>query len=253
MIPYLEFTKISLGPITLQVWGTLVALGILVGAWTSARYASRLGLDKEIIYRGAFWIIVGALLGARIFHIFAYDFSLYAADPLEMLRVWHGGFSVFGGFIGAVAGYALFARRAKISWLAYADAFIYGLPLGLACGRIGCFLIHDHPGTITQSPLGVRYPDGEVRHDHGLYLSLNGFLLAFVFFLLSKKPRSPAFFCQIFLVWYGIVRFVLDFYRLIDIRYLGLTPAQYGCLAMIVAGAVWAVRDRVRISQAGKP
>lgn len=253
MIPYIALNQIHLGPLTLQVWGTLVAIGILIGSWTSARYAVRRGLDKDVIHRGAFWIIMGAFIAARIFHIFAYDFALYAADPLEMVRVWHGGFSVFGGFIGAIVGYALFVRRATVHWLAYADAFIYGLPLGLACGRIGCFLIHDHPGTLTNSPLGVRYPDGQVRHDHGLYLSINGFILAFVFFLLAKKPRPPAFFCQVFLIWYGTVRFVLDFYRLIDARYAGLTPAQYGSLAMIAVGVAWVARDRLRARRRAKP
>ncbi len=246
MIPYFSWTQIQLGPLTIQVWGTMVAIGILIGAWTGARFAARRTLDANVIYSGAFWIIVGAFTVARLFHVLAYDLATYAADPLEVLRVWHGGFSIFGGFLGALSGYALFVWRRKINWLKYADAFIYGLPLGLGCGRIGCFLIHDHPGTLTNSPLGIVYPDGQVRHDHGLYLSINGFVLAFVFFLLAKKDRSEGFFCQVFLVWYGSVRFFLDFYRLIDIRYFGLTPAQYGSILMVAAGVAWAVYQRRR-------
>lgn len=238
MIPYFTWTSIQVGPLTLHVWGIMVALGILVGAAISAKFAEKKGLDKEVIYSGATWVIIAALLGARAFHAFIYHPSVYFSDPLEILRVWNGGMSVMGGFLGAIVGYTLFIKAKKITWMEYADAFIYGLPLGLGCGRIGCFLIHDHPGTLTNSPLGVQYPDG-VRHDHGLYLSINGFLLALAFFFLQKKTRPRGFFIQVFLIWYGIVRFFLDFYRVIDRRFMMLTPAQYISLFMVILGSGW--------------
>ncbi|MBI4122000.1 MAG: prolipoprotein diacylglyceryl transferase [Parcubacteria group bacterium] len=240
MIPYFELTQIHLGPLTIQVWGTMVALGILIGAAASTRFGVRLGLDKDRLQRAAFWVVLSAFIGARLFHILAYDPATYLADPWETFKIWHGGFSAMGGFIGAVIGYVVWVRLHKINWLKYADALVYGLPLGMGCGRIGCFLIHDHPGTLTNSPLGVRYPDGQVRHDHGLYLAIDGFLLALVFFILAKKKRPDGFFCQLFLVWAGLVRFFLDFYRLLDARYFGLTPAQYGSVIMVVAGVAWA-------------
>lgn len=238
MIPYIELTQIHLGPLTLQVWGMMVALGILLGVWTSSRYAARFGTTKETIQSGAFWVVLSAFIGARLLHVFGYEPQFYLQHPGEILKLWHGGFSMFGGLLGALAGYTLWVRARDLNWLTMADQIIYGLPLGLACGRIGCFLIHDHPGTLTDFFLGVQYPDG-VRHDHGLYLSINGFVMALAFFLLARKQREPAFFLRIFMIWYGLVRFVLDFYRLIDTRYAGLTPAQYLSLAMVIAGIVW--------------
>lgn len=160
MIPYFQWTSLQIGPITIQVWGTIVALGILIGAWAGARYASRKGLDKDIIYQGSFWIIVGAFVGARIFHILAYEPGFYLQNPLEVFKIWHGGFSVMGGFLGSMVAYYLFIKKHKIDWVKYTDAFMYGLPLGLGTGRIGCFLIHDHPGTATSFILGVKQPGG---------------------------------------------------------------------------------------------
>lgn len=244
MIPYFQLTEIALGPVTLQVWGTMVALGIILGAFVSGRYAARFGTSKDVIYAGTFWIIIAAFIGARLMHVFGYEPGFYLQNPAEMLKIWRGGFSMFGGLIGAAAGYTIWIHKRGLRWLDMADQFIYGLPLGLGCGRIGCFLIHDHPGTLTDFALGVRYPDG-VRHDHGLYLSINGFAMAIAFYLLSRKPRPPAFFLRVFMVWYGAVRFVLDFYRVNDTTYAGLTPAQYLSLLMVAGAVFWSVRIHV--------
>ena len=110
------------------------------------------------------------------------------------------------------------------------------MPVGLWIGRIGCFLIHDHPGTATDFALGVEYPDGVVRHDHGLYLSINGLLMAIVFFILARKERPTGFYIGLFSIWYGVVRFTLDYWRIGDVRYAGLTPAQYFSIALAVFG-----------------
>jgi len=248
MIPFFSWTTISLGPLTLQVWGIMVSLGILMGTWVAARYAQQKGLSKDFVYQASFWIIISAFIGARIFHVVFYYPQVYAENIIETLYFWNGGFSVIGGFLGAIVGYTLLVKKEKIPWMKYADALMYGLPLGLGCGRIGCFLIHDHPGTLTHSPLGVQQPDGSIRHDHGLYLSINGFILAFVFFLLNKQPRGKGFYLQVFLIWYGSVRFVLDFYRINDITYFFLTPAQFVSVLMIVGGVTWVLLTRIKKS-----
>jgi len=245
MIPYFELTSITIGAITIQVWGTLVALGILFGTWVSARFAKRNGLDPSHIYNGAFWLILSAFIGARIVHVLFYDLAFYLADPAEIVKIWNGGFSVIGGFIGAIVAYILYAKRHHFSALHYADSFIYGLPAGLMIGRIGCFLIHDHPGTATSFFLGVRNENGiDAFHDHGLYLAINGFVLALLFALFSKKKRAEAFYTQFFLIWYGAVRFVLDFFREVDATYLGVTPAQYVSFLMFFGGIIWLMTSR---------
>ncbi len=234
MIPYFEFTSFAVGPVTIQVWGTFVALGILLGAWVSARFAQRRGLNPEIIYSGAAYLVIAAFLGARFVHVAIYEPGYYWANPQEILAFWHGGFSVMGGFLGAIAGYVVYVKRQAIAWIPYADAFLYGLPAGMACGRVGCFLIHDHPGTATHFLLGVQGRDGVTRHDLGLYEGLQSLGLAILFAWLARKPRPALIFARVFLIWYGVIRFFLDFLRTADATYLGLTPAQYLSVAMVV-------------------
>lgn len=241
MIPYFHLATIPVGPITIQVWGLMVALGIIAGTCVSSRLARKRGQDEKCIWDLAVVVIVAALLMARAFHA-VYEPSLYLADPLELFRIWHGGFSIMGGFIGALVAGVWYLRRHHVDVWAYADTAIFGLPLGLFIGRIGCFLIHDHPGTFTDFFLGVQYPDG-VRHDHGLYLSINGLVLFLLFLWLASRRAKTGTFIVIFLLWEGVVRFFLDFLRavdgpIVDARYFNLTPAQYAAVVMIACG-VW--------------
>ena len=239
MIPYWHITTIQLGPIPLQVWGLLVALGILVGAKVATILAKKRGHEEKIIWDLTFWVILGAMLFARLFHVF-YEPQLYLTFPAQIFSLWHGGFSIMGGFFGAVLFGIFYLRKKHVDVWAYSDTAIFGLPVGLFIGRIGCFLIHDHPGTFTDFAMGVQYPEG-VRHDHGLYLSLNGLILALVFLWMFKRKVKTGSYIVVFLIWYGVVRFFLDFLRatdgsIVDVRYLGLTPAQYFSIAMFLGG-----------------
>jgi phosphatidylglycerol:prolipoprotein diacylglycerol transferase len=247
MIPYVEFHVIPIGPLRIQVWGLFVALGILAALVIGRRAARRRGLDAAEFTDMAAWIVVFALIGGRLFHAFAYDPAPFLADPWKIFRVWEGGMSSYGGFIGAAIAAAVFVRRRHIPFLPYADAAAYALPCGYGIGRIGCFLIHDHPGTLSDSVLAVRYPGGD-RLDHGLLLSILGLSAFALFFFLERKGRRGAF-LPLFMVLYGAARFFLDFYRAWDLpgadaRYWSLTPAQYGSAAACIAGAVWLARMR---------
>lgn len=253
MIPLFTWTTIELGPITLQVWGLFVALGIFLGAIFSAKFAEKKGLDKEQIYSAGFWIILSAFLWSRLFHMMFYEFQFFLENPVEIIKIWHGGMSVMGGFFGAIIGFLFWGKKEKVEMTRYIDPLIYGLPFGLGCGRIGCFLIHDHPGTITNSPLGIQQADGTSIHDHGLYLSINGFILALFFFVMQKKERQTGFYAQVFLIWYGGVRFFLDFYRIVDTRYYSLTPAQYFSLIMLVSGLLWFLISKKAVKSSFSP
>lgn len=247
MIPYIEWTHFSLGPLTIQVWGLMVALGFMLGAVASTRLAARRGLKPGAMWDALVWIIVGAFVMSRLFFVVFYEPAYYWMHPAEIVAVWQGGASMMGGYIGAVLAGAFFLHRRKLPFWKYLDAGIFGLPLGLFIGRIGCFLIHDHPGTATTFWLGVRYPDGIVRHDHGLYLSLNGLILFLVYLVLVRKKAREGVLTATFLVWEGVSRFILDFFRVYEgvgaeTRYLGLTPAQYVAILMLAGGMVYFVK-----------
>ncbi|RMD51838.1 prolipoprotein diacylglyceryl transferase, partial [Candidatus Parcubacteria bacterium] len=210
MIPYIEWTTIQLGPAKIYVWGLMVAIGVFIALIISLHCARKLGLKPDILEDAAVWILAGAIIGARIFHIVFYDPGFYWHNPSEILKIWQGGMSIFGGlFFGVAFGvYAL--RQERKNLLKYADAVAYGMPWGIFIGRIGCFLIHDHPGLETNFFLGVMYPDGIVRHDLGLYLSIFGLLTGILFLILNRKDRFAGFYSGMFLVLYGLSRLILD-------------------------------------------
>jgi phosphatidylglycerol:prolipoprotein diacylglycerol transferase len=236
MIPSFSLTSFSIGPLTVQVWGMLVALGFVVGAGAAGWMAKKRGLKANIVYDLAPWLVIAGMVGGRLGHVLLYDPGYYLARPLEIVALWEGGMSVFGGFLACIACGVWYLKKKQVDVHAYADVLVFGLPVGKIFGRIGCFLIHDHPGTLTDFALGVRYPDGEVRHDLGLYLAINALVMAAVFFWLAKRGARQGTYIVIFLIWYGIVRFSLDFLRVVDVRYAGLTPGQYLSLLFVLGG-----------------
>ncbi len=243
MIPYFQFVTIFIGPVPIHVWGLMVALGIIAAVLLMTRLARKQLLSEAIILDMAIWVLIGAFIFARVFDVVFYNWAYYLAHPVEVFQVWQGGMSSFGGFFGAALALWLFAKRRHLTlkdlW-PYFDISALGLWLAWGIGRIGCFLIHDHPGIHTSFFLAVQYPDG-TRFDLGLYESILGFLLFIIFGLLFKrltKIRSG-----FVMIWsalsYAVARFFLDFLRATDLpgsdaRYFHLTPAQWGMLFLIV-------------------
>lgn len=239
MIPYFGAETVSLfGLISIKVWGTFVALGYGVATWVAWRRAQRFGLSPDHVLALAAWIFFAAMVGARLFHVFAYEPAFFLVHPWQALDPRAPGYAITGGFLAAALVFSAYVKRHRLDWLAYADTLAWGIPWGCGIGRIGCFLIHDHPGTLTHFALGIRYPDGQVRHDLGLYLSLVGFAAAGLFAWLGRKPRPPGFWIALFFMIEGLSRFFLDFLRVADARFLFLTPAQWVGLAFLSAGGV---------------
>lgn len=248
MLPYFSLTSISLGPLALHMWGLLVAVGFVVGAGAAARMAKRRGLRAALVYDLALWLVIAGMVGGRAGHVLFYDPAYYLAHPLEIVAIWQGGMSVFGGFIACLLFGVWYLRKKKVDVHAYADVLVFGLPFGKIFGRIGCFLIHDHPGTLTDFALGVQYPDGEVRHDLGLYLAINALILSVLFAWFAKKGAKQGTYIVVFCIWYGVARFFLDFLRVVDVRYGGLTPGQYLSLLLLGGGigyGLW-IKDKAK-------
>lgn len=239
MIPYFELHVIHLGPLPIQVWGFFAAAGILLGTWIAARIGKERGLSTEIIWDASFWTILGGIVGARFFYLAFYAPLESLLDPLSVFAIWNGGMSIMGGFLGAMIGGGWYLRHQKVDVYAYASAGVFGLPFGLFLGRIGCFLIHDHPGTASHFFLAVKNPDGEGGfHDLGLYDALVSAGIGMLFLVLHRKKVASFWYVPLFLILYGLARIFLDTLRISDARYATFTPAQYVSVGFILAGGV---------------
>lgn len=239
MLPNLHWSTIPLGPLTLQVWGLFVALGIIVGLLVAKQFAAERKLNPQYIVDGGFWIVLIALAVSRVWFVVT-EWHLFAGRIIDVFKIWEGGLSMSGGLLGGMVATYLYFKRKNVKILEYVDILAYALPAGLAIGRLGCFFIFDHPGVVTDFFLGeVYYFDGLIRHNHGLYLAMDGAVLfgLFTYLRFKVKPKPP-YFLTIFLLWHGAIRLWLDNYRINDSQWYGLTAAQWFGILFILAGLI---------------
>jgi len=214
------------------------------------RRAPKVGLDPEHLSALATWVLVAGFIGARVAHVTVYHWADYKDDLWSILRMWEGGMSSYGGFVGATLGGIAYVKRAKLDFYRYADLASYAFVPGWTIGRIGCFVIHDHPGAksdfflaaeMKTLPLNSMHYELAARHELGLYDGLLAGLIWLFFALAARKPRYSGFYLAWMCIIYSVPRFFLDSLRATDIvgadtRYLGLTPAQYGSIVLLAIG-----------------
>jgi phosphatidylglycerol:prolipoprotein diacylglycerol transferase len=247
LIPYYETPIWEWGPITLDAWTALVLIGFMVGLEIARSRGIKLGLRVPDIVDGAVVTVGMGFIVGHIVHVVAYNPERLETDGImAILRIWQG-FSSTGGFIGAVLGSFVFYRYIrKGSWVAHADAIMFGFPFAWVFGRLGCFAAHDHMGRPSDFWLAVQFPNGP-RHDLGLYEALLTIGIAALFWALRNHRVRPGFFLGLFCATYGPIRFFLDFLRNTDlsdadVRWAGFTPAQW--VMLVVSGlGFWMVAE----------
>lgn len=245
MIPYFKPHPIELfGGLQLQPFGLLVGTSVLMSVWLLKRRAKEAGIPEKEVQDMTFWAVVPGFLMAHLFTVFLYHPDWIESRGWTIIFKFWEGLSSFGGFFGGFLGLFIYFRLIlRKPWLKHAEITAQALTLGWIFGRLGCSLVHDHPGNHTDFFLAVNYPDGP-RHDLGLYEFLFTLLVLFPtsLWMHRQKARTGMYLITMVLL-YTPVRFIFDFLRVedraeADMRYLGLTPAQYGCIAVFLVG-VW--------------
>ncbi len=274
-IPYTTFPTIELGPLNLRTFGLMVALGVLLGAWVAASYAERFGVERDETYRVGTWMVLAGIVGSRL--TWALTHTDQIDNPVDVIAIWEGGIQFSGGFICAIiVGLPFFRRWPRLLRWRVLDGYALGLAVGLAFGRIGCYAVGEHFGRTTDFFLASRYDGGEVReptlgdaplvpgttfHNTSLYefiymMVLFGILGGLVL-LARRKGRDivPGTLVGVFVLYYGVMRFLSDTLRVNDERVAGMTGAQWMCLVMIPAGIwiLWKVRPGLAALAAAEP
>ena len=248
VIPWFEFPTLSLGPFSIQSFGVLSALGILLATLLTSRAARQLGKDPQVPVDFAVAGVLAGVVGGHLVHLLAYH-PEELREPWRILMLWEG-LSSMGGLLGGVVAAVVWFRWKRIRFADYSDAFALGVAPGWGVARIGCFTVHDHPGVLTSFPLAVRFPDGP-RHDLGLYEAILLLALGAVLWALHRRDLLRGRLLALLAVVYGIGRFLLDFLRArpgdvpyADARHLGLTFAQYTAVVLVAWGAIRLARVR---------
>jgi phosphatidylglycerol:prolipoprotein diacylglycerol transferase len=273
---YIDPTLLTLGPLVITWHGFFTAVGTVVGIWLAVRWAQRAGFLEDDVLSVAMWGVVGAVVGARLFHVVD-QWGYYASDPLAILRVNEGGLAIFGTVVGGPLAGAIYAWRKKLNVPRLADVAAPCLILGMGIGRIGDIINGEHHGTYAEGfPLAVVYTHQNTLGEIGLPVHLAvGYemLLDLVIFALliwlgrgivrrptgrldwNWSPRYPrdGMNFWIFLALYSVGRFFVQFYRLDTEFALGLSQAQLlSVLSAMVA--VWAlVYQANRANKPSKP
>lgn len=265
-IPYTTFPTISLGLFDLRTFGFVVAIGVLLGAWLAARYCEQYGIPRDTTYSLAMRMVVAGVIGSRITWVLSHTESI--DSPIDVIAIWEGGLQFSGGFIFAViAGYPVYRKWNRLTRWHSLDGYAYGLTIGLAIGRIACYSVGEHFGRTTSFFGAVRYDGGSVRegtlgdipltkgmvfHQTALYelvyLLVLFLVLTWMLHLRKERP-GPGTAMGLFCLWYGISRFWSDSLRVNDERVLGMTGAQFMCLALIPVAAWVLLRVRKTLAQ----
>ena len=259
MLVYPQFNPVALqlGPIAIHWYGLtyLAAFGLFI--WLGAQRVKlaqfvQAGWARRDVEDLLFYGVLGVVIGGRLGYVLFYKPGYYAAHPLEVFAVWKGGMAFHGGLLGVLVAMAVFARMRGRRFLEVTDLIAPCVPTGLAFGRIGNFINGELPGREADAglPWAMVYPQTASpllpRHPSSLYqFLLEGLLLFVVLWFYAKKPRGLGQVSGVFMIGYGVLRFIAEFFRepddFLGLLSLGLSMGQWLCVPMVVAGiALWA-------------
>ena len=199
-------------------YGIFAAAGFVIGFSTASRRAPRAGIKGEVVFNLAPWLIVGAILGARILYVISYWDKEFAGRPLTNIFNMRAGLVYYGGLIGASLAGIIFCYRNKVPLWRMGDVMAPSVALGHAFGRIGCFMTGCCYGKACDLPWAVHFPkdhdtQGVGVHPTQLYESF-AMLLVFLFlFWLHKHRRFSGQVILVYAVAYSIIRFAIEFVR----------------------------------------
>jgi phosphatidylglycerol:prolipoprotein diacylglycerol transferase len=278
--PAIDPVALAIGPIQIHWYGLMYLIGFAGGWWLGRIRAARpgSGWTPKDVDDLLFYIALGVILGGRLGYTIFYNLPVFLQNPLSLFAIWQGGMSFHGGLLGVMFAMWLFGRRRARPFFQVTDFIAPFVTIGLGAGRVGNFINGELWGRFTSLPWGFQLPCGRFPeycsgqlygtawslpvHPSQLYEALlEGLLLFLILWLYSSRPRPVMATSGLFLVCYGIFRFLVEFVRLPDahIGYLAfgwLTMGHLLTLPMLIGGLillVLAYRHQARQKQTHAP
>lgn len=253
--PQFDPVAIQIGPLAVRWYGLMYLIGFLAFVWLGKRRAAAQswhGIQVPEVDDLLFYGVFGVILGGRLGQVIFYQPDYFLAHPSEILAVWKGGMSFHGGFLGVLLAMALWAKKSGKSFLQVIDFIAPLVPIGLMTGRIGNFINGELWGRVADAslPWAMIYPlvDTQPRHPSPLYQALGeGLLLFILLWWFSSRKRARGAVSGMFLIGYGVLRFMAEFFREPDHGIFGVSyvvsMGQWLSLPMILAG-LWLLLRR---------
>ena len=219
----------------------MLCVAFIVGIILALRAAPAGGVKQDYLYDLFIMAIILSLIGSRLAYVLL-NWEIYSGEPWQKIFAFReGGLTFLGGLILPLAGAILYCRYRKINFFHYVDFLTPYVALGYAITRIGCFLNGCCYGKVTDVHWGVVFPavDGFHRHPTQLYASAAVFIIFLLLCYLRKRKTFHGFVFAHFILFYGIYRFIIEFYR-VDAPVLGfMTPGQIASVVLIIAGGLF--------------
>jgi len=231
----------KIGPFTIYSYGMMVAIAFLFGVFIAKREAARKKINPDLIYDFSFYLLIGSIIGARVYYILFFELKSFLGDPLSIFKVWQGGLSIHGGIFGGIITGLIFSKIRKISFWVLADLIAPSIILGQAIGRIGCFLNGCCFGMPMKPFCGMESHPTQI---YELVLDFFGFL---VLWGLRKKVRLEGGLFLLYIMVYSVIRIIVSQFRA-DNSYLwntNLTLADLTCVAMFIIAMVLFIKKKV--------
>ena len=225
--PEIDPVALALGPLQVRWYGLTYLAGLAFAWWLARRRAGR--ADAVIARRQVddmvFYSALGVVLGGRLGYVLFYGLEHLAADPGWLLRIWEGGMSFHGGLLGVIVANWWYARKQQLSFAGLLDFVAPLAPVGLGLGRLGNFIGQELWGRPSTVPWAMIFPNDPLqlpRHPSQLYqAALEGLLLFVLLYWFSNKPRPRLTVSGLFILGYGVMRFIVEFFRQPD-QHIGL-------------------------------
>jgi phosphatidylglycerol---prolipoprotein diacylglyceryl transferase len=236
----------KIGNFDIYTYGVMLVTGFLLGIFFTIRRSKNSKITIDDIVDFSFYLLLGGLVGARLIYVLLHLHE-YIARPIGIILLREGGLAWHGALIGGFVSFWLFSRRRKLDLLELLDLCAPGIMLGLAVGRIGCFMNGCCLGCETEAPWGVVFRDAgyfSPRHPTQLYeLVLDLVIVGFLCFWEKRKKFSGELIILMFTT-YSIDRFIVEIFRLSPPRILGLSLAQYSSIIIVIITLFWVHRGR---------
>jgi phosphatidylglycerol---prolipoprotein diacylglyceryl transferase len=249
----------KLGSFTIHWYGVMIALAFLAGLWTATLRARREHIPGEKIADIVFWLMFGAILGARFTYVTTYWQDEFANQPwTEIFMIQHGGLVYYGGFIGATLAGMIYIRWKGLPLWKTADVLAPSIALGSVFGRVGCLLNGCCFGRVCHLPWAIQFPNGSYAwdqqfnaglvgreslslpvHPTEVYDALDNFILYLLLAWLFRHKKFDGQVFATFLVGYAITRSIMEYFRgdyPPDHIHYGLTPGELVSIPIFIIG-----------------